>query len=161
MSGTERNTAAHTDGGEGIRKHSRLRTAAAIIGVAVALAVIVLVLLSIQRKQKETLKRLNEEKAAKEQELLEIELKKDSLLERMSVIGSRQYLIRYLREHQGYMFPGDIRIDVDDPHAAVPTPVPQYTPEPVTPEPTETGEPEPGVTSEPTEEPTGEPGGEG
>ncbi len=148
MSGTERNTAARAEAGEESKQNTRLRTAAAIIGVAIAMAVIVLVLFSIQHKQKETLKRLSEEKAAKEQELLEMELKKDSLLERMSVIGSRQYLIRYLREHQGYMFPGDIRIDVDDPNAVIPTPVPQGW------------QTQPPETPEPTEEPTGDTGGD-
>lgn len=147
-----RNIASRDGETENSKKRSRIRVAAAIIGVAVALIAVVLVLVSIWHRQNATLRRLEEEKAAKQTELNEKELRKDSLQERLSVIGSRQYLIRYLREHHGMIFPGDIRIDVDDPNAVIPPPDQGST---NTPEPAGTEEPDPTEEPSPTDEPDG------
>lgn len=123
----------------------------AVLFVALGLAVILLLLSVVFPNQDRTRRRLEEERAAREQELLELQLEQQSLQELAALVGNRNYLIRYLREHQGYMYEGDIRIDVADPAAVVPTPdLPYTTSDPET-TPSPTGEPV--VTEEPAETP--------
>lgn len=129
------------------------KTFYAVLAVALGLIVILVLLAVIFPRQDETAKRLEAERAAKEQELRELQLKKESLQELAALIGNRDFLIRYLREHQGYMYDGDIRIDLSDPNAEIPTPGPDI---PATPLPTiaPTADPNaPEETSEITEAP--------
>ena len=61
---------------------------------------------------------------------------------KINYTASQEYLLRYAREYLGYLLPGDIRIDVDNPDAPVPTAqLPLVTARP-TPSPEPTGTPE-------------------
>ena len=114
------------------KKRRPSKTFWAVLGVGAVLAAILVMLAVVFPRQEATRRRLEAEREAKEKELLELELKKESLQELSALIGNRYYLMRYLREHQGYMFKGDIRIDLSDPNAVIPTPgpTPELTPLP-------------------------------
>ena len=149
----QQTAAEHVAGGaaEPRKWAAAIKTVLGILFVGVGLAAILLLLSIVFPKQDAVRRQLEEEQAAKEQELLELELKKQSLQELSSLLGNRNYLIRYLREHQGYKFPGDIRIDLSDDNAVVPTisPAPVKTPEPTlipTAAPTEVPETTPAAT---------------
>ena len=139
--------------GSGNRKSTK--NFLAVLFVALGLAVILLLIAVVFPNQDKTRRRLEEERAAREQELLELELEQQSLQELAALIGNRNYLIRYLREHQGYMYEGDIRVDVADPAAVIPTPDYPYSPT-SDPSPSETPDPElsPSPTGEPAETPS-------
>lgn len=106
-------------------KDGKLSFAAiALIGTSVVLAVAFITFAVVipglgKRRQK-----LEEERALKQQELDELMLQKEFLQELSSLSQSREFLIRYLRETQGYILKGDIRLDLADPDAVLPTPVP-------------------------------------
>lgn len=68
--------------------------------------------------------KLEAERELKLRELDELTLQNEFLQELSSLSESREYLIRYLRETQGYIMNGDIRIDLADPNAVIPTPTP-------------------------------------
>ncbi|MBR5948066.1 MAG: hypothetical protein IKZ82_05390 [Clostridia bacterium] len=106
-------------------KEGRLSFAAiALIGTCTVLVVafiaFALVIPGLNKRQR----RLEEERAAKQHELDELMLQKEFLQELSSLNESREFLIRYLRETQGYILKGDIRLDLTDPEAVIPTPVP-------------------------------------
>ena len=103
----------------------RIKQPVMIALIAAALLVIVILFAVVMPTQSAELRRLEAERKAKEQELHNPLLQQETLQELSALIGNRDYLIRYLRETQGYMFPGDIRIDLDDPFAEVPTPGPR------------------------------------
>ena len=98
--------------------------AVALIGTSIVLIVafiaFALVIPGLSRRQRQ----LEEERALKQQELDELTLQKEFLQELSSLSESREFLIRYLRETQGYTLKGDIRLDLADPEAVIPTPVP-------------------------------------
>lgn len=106
-------------------KDGKLSFAAiALIGTSVVLAVAFITFAVVipglgKRRQK-----LEDERALKQQELDELMLQKEFLQELSSLSQSREFLIRYLRETQGYILKGDIRLDLADPDAVLPTPVP-------------------------------------
>jgi hypothetical protein len=106
-------------------KDGKLSFAAiALIGTSLVLAVAFITFAVVipglgKRRQK-----LEEERALKQQELDELMLQKEFLQELSSLSQSREFLIRYLRETQGYILKGDIRLDLADPDAVLPTPVP-------------------------------------
>ena len=75
-------------------------------------------------------------------ELAELELQYNTMSGKINYTASQEYLLRYAREYLGYLLPGDIRIDVDNPDAPVPTAqLPLVTARP-TPSPEPTGTPE-------------------
>lgn len=90
----------------------------AVIVIAFIAFALVIPKLSVRQRQ------LEEERAFKQQELDELTLQKEFLQELSSLSESREFLVRYLRETQGYLMKGDIRIDLADPEAVIPTPVP-------------------------------------
>ncbi len=98
--------------------------AVALIGTSIVLIVAFiafsLVIPGLSRRQRQ----LEEERALKQQELDELTLQKEFLQELSSLSESREFLVRYLRETQGYILKGDIRLDLADPEAVIPTPVP-------------------------------------
>ncbi|MBQ4428290.1 MAG: hypothetical protein II871_00765 [Clostridia bacterium] len=98
--------------------------AVALIGTSIVLIVAFiafsLVIPGLSRRQRQ----LEEERALKKQELDELTLQKEFLQELSSLSESREFLVRYLRETQGYILKGDIRLDLADPEAVIPTPVP-------------------------------------
>ena len=87
-----------------------------------ALAVLITVVV-IRPKQIQRQKALEAERAKKQEELDALELEREYMQEIASQTESREYLIRYLRETKGYILDGDIRIDLADPYAPIPTPV--------------------------------------
>jgi len=106
-------------------KDGKLSFAAiALIGTSIVLIVAFiafsLVIPGLSRRQRQ----LEEERALKQQELDELMLQKEFLQELSSLSESREFLVRYLRETQGYILKGDIRLDLADPEAVIPTPVP-------------------------------------
>lgn len=91
-----------------------------------ALAVLITVFIAvvvIRPKQIQRQKALEAERAKKQEELDALELEREYMQEIASQTESREYLIRYLRETKGYILDGDIRIDLADPYAPIPTPV--------------------------------------
>ena len=98
--------------------------AVALIGTSIVLIVAFiafsLVIPGLSRRQRQ----LEEERALKQQELDELTLQKEFLQELSSLSESREFLVRYLRETQGYILKGDIRLVLADPEAVIPTPVP-------------------------------------
>lgn len=98
--------------------------AVALIGTSIVLIVAFiafsLVIPGLSRRQRQ----LEEERALKQQELDELTLQKEFLQELSSLSESREFLVRYLRETQGYILKGDIRLDLADPEAVIPTPIP-------------------------------------
>ena len=103
------------------------------------------VLFAMTGKQNSTMSRL---RAEREQcKLQEAEIQQEGLEELNAYISSSEFLIRYMRETQGYMLDGDIRFDVDDPNAIITTSVP-ISSAPVSADAHDTPEP-----AEPTAEP--------
>lgn len=153
------------------RRMTLLRTVLMLAAMAAVLVLILSVTIPIYRSHNEKKAELEAEKAVKLEELHELELKYSTLSGMVNYTDNEEYLLRYAREYLGYMFPGDIRIDVDDPYAPVPTPeLPLVTAAPIetpTPVPTEdmteaplgshTGTPVPQPTAAPTAVPTDEP----
>ena len=95
------------------------------------------VLFAMTGKQNSTMSRLR----------AEAEIQQEGLEELNAYISSSEFLIRYMRETQGYMLDGDIRFDVDDPNAIITTSVP-ISSAPVSADAHDTPEP-----AEPTAEP--------
>lgn len=96
----------------------------AVIGIASILFILLIAFILIFPKQSKTMRELSKKRDQMQEELRDLDIEKESLQELYSLSGSREYLIRYLRENQGYMFEGDIRIDLADPDAIIPTPDP-------------------------------------
>lgn len=111
-----------------------------------ALVILIAVSLTIgipeyQRKQ-ERARQIELETEQKLAELAELELQYNTMSGKINYTASQEYLLRYAREYLGYLLPGDIRIDVDNPDAPVPTAqLPLVTARP-TPSPEPTGTPE-------------------
>ncbi|MDY6089001.1 MAG: hypothetical protein SPI37_05355 [Eubacteriales bacterium] len=122
----------------------RKRTAyMVIIGVLVILIAVSLTIgiPEYQRKQ-ERARQIELETEQKLAELAELELQYNTMSGKINYTASQEYLLRYAREYLGYLLPGDIRIDVDNPDAPVPTAqLPLVTARP-TPSPEPTGTPE-------------------
>ncbi len=98
-------------------------------------------------------KEIDEETEALKQKLHELENRRETLEGMVEYTESEEFLIRYAREYLGYMFEGDIRIDVDNPDGPVPTPVLPL----VTAAPTDTPDPSSVPSEQTTEGPTTEP----
>ena len=114
-----------------------------IIGVLVILIAVSLTIgiPDYQRKQ-ERARQIELETEQKLAELAELELQYNTMSGKINYTASQEYLLRYAREYLGYLLPGDIRIDVDNPDAPVPTAqLPLVTARP-TPSPEPTGTPE-------------------
>ena len=114
-----------------------------MIGVLVILIAVSLTIgiPEYQRKQ-ERARQIELETEQKLAELAELELQYNTMSGKINYTASQEYLLRYAREYLGYLLPGDIRIDVDNPDAPVPTAqLPLVTARP-TPSPEPTGTPE-------------------
>lgn len=114
-----------------------------IIGVLVILIAVSLTIgiPEYQRKQ-ERARQIELETEQRLAELAELELQYNTMSGKINYTASQEYLLRYAREYLGYLLPGDIRIDVDNPDAPVPTAqLPLVTARP-TPSPEPTGTPE-------------------
>ena len=114
-----------------------------IIGVLVILIAVSLTIgiPEYQRKQ-ERARQIELETEQKLAELAELELQYNTMSGKINYTASQEYLLRYAREYLGYLLPGYIRIDVDNPDAPVPTAqLPLVTARP-TPSPEPTGTPE-------------------
>ena len=105
------------------------------------------VLFAMTGKQNSTMSRLLAEREEQQRKLQEAEIQQEGLEELNAYISSSEFLIRYMRETQGYMLDGDIRFDVDDPNAIITTSVP-ISSAPVSADAHDTPEP-----AEPTAEP--------
>ena len=86
------------------------------------------VLFAMTGKQNSTMSRLRAEREEQQRKLQEAEIQQEGLEELNAYISSSEFLIRYMRETQGYMLDGDIRFDVDDPNAIITTSVPTAEP---------------------------------
>ena len=104
-------------------------------------------LFAMTGKQNSTMSRLRAEREEQQRKLQEAEIQQEGLEELNAYISSSEFLIRYMRETQGYMLDGDIRFDVDDPNAIITTSVP-ISSAPVSADAHDTPEP-----AEPTAEP--------
>lgn len=114
-----------------------------MIGVLVVLIAVSLTIgiPEYQRKQ-ERARQIELETEQRLAELAELELQYNTMSGKINYTASQEYLLRYAREYLGYLLPGDIRIDVDNPDAPVPTAqLPLVTARP-TPSPEPTGTPE-------------------
>ena len=105
------------------------------------------VLFAMTGKHNSTMSRLRAEREEQQCKLQEAEIQQEGLEELNAYISSSEFLIRYMRETQGYMLDGDIRFDVDDPNAIITTSVP-ISSAPVSADAHDTPEP-----AEPTAEP--------
>lgn len=153
------------------RRMTFLRTVLMLASMAALLALILSITIPIYRSHNEKKAEIEAEKAAKLEELHELELKYSTLSGMVNYTDNEEYLLRYAREYLGYMLPGDIRIDVDNPSAPVQTPeLPLVTAAPLetsTPAPSDeltaapsvppTVAPTPDPTEAPSEAPTEEP----
>lgn len=83
--------------------------------------VLLAVLFAMTGKQNSTMSRLRAEREEQQRKLQEAEIQQEGLEELNAYISSSEFLIRYMRETQGYMLDGDIRFDVDDPNAIITT----------------------------------------
>ena len=114
-----------------------------MIGVLVILIAVSLTIgiPEYQRKQ-ERARQIELETEQRLAELAELELQYNTMSGKINYTASQEYLLRYAREYLGYLLPGDLRIDVDNPDAPVPTAqLPLVTARP-TPSPEPTGTPE-------------------
>lgn len=108
---------------------SRIKKPALITGViALALVAVIVAVVLVIPSQNETRARLNAEREQRLEELTRLNIEKDTMQELSALATSKDYLIRYLRRTHGYMFEGDIRIDLSDPNAVIPTPDPRFFP---------------------------------
>lgn len=114
-----------------------------IIGVLVILIAVSLTIgIPEHQRKQERARQIELETEQKLAELAELELQYNTMSGKINYTASQEYLLRYAREYLGYLLPGDIRIDVDNPDAPVPTAqLPLVTARP-TPSPEPTGTPE-------------------
>lgn len=94
------------------------------IAIAVlAMLIVVTLFIVIPEAEKRTAqaKEIEKAKQQKLEELRALELKLDTMQGKIQYTESEEYLLRYAREYLGYMLPGDIRIDVENPNAPIPT----------------------------------------
>ena len=96
------------------------------VSAAAAVIVLIVVLLSVIPAQREKLRELEAEKQRLNAQLNELLLEYEGMEEMLEYTGSVEFLLRYARENLGFMLEGDIRVDVDDPNATVPTIAPQH-----------------------------------
>ena len=105
-------------------KDGRLSSKAIVLfGIVAVLAAVFAAAVIILPQQNRRQQQLEAERAKKQEQLDALELEWEYRQEEKSQTESREYLIRYLRETQGYILEGDIRIDLADPYAPIPTPV--------------------------------------
>lgn len=104
------------------RKRTFLRTFLMLAGMAGVLALVLSITIPIARSHQQKMNEINAEKEKKLEELQDLELKYKALQGMVNYTDSEEYLLRYAREYLGYMLPGDIRLDVDNPAAPLPTP---------------------------------------
>lgn len=108
---------------------SKFKKRSVIIGgIAFLLAVLVIGFILIIPSQNATRARLSAERDKKLEELTQLNIEKDTMQELSALVTSKEYLVRYLRRTHGYMFEGDIRLDLNDPNAEIPTPDPDVFP---------------------------------
>ncbi len=141
------------------RRNYLLIIAALIVTISVVLA---LVVPEYQKRQAQA-SAIAAEKEQKLEQLRSLELKLSTMQGKVNYTDSEEYLLRYAREYLGYMLPGDIRIDINDPDAPIPTAqLPLVTARPTVvpnetlePSPTDgiAASPEPGSTDEPNTSP--------
>ncbi len=94
------------------------------IAIAVLAVLIAVTLFIVIPEAERRIAQANEIEKAKQQKLEELralELKLDTMQGKIQYTESEEYLLRYAREYLGYMLPGDIRIDVENPNAPIPT----------------------------------------
>lgn len=107
---------------ESTRKPRRRRVYYIAIAVlAVLIAVTLLVVIPEAERRTAQAREIEKAKQQKLEELRALELKLDTMQGKIQYTESEEYLLRYAREYLGYMLPGDIRIDVENPNAPIPT----------------------------------------
>lgn len=100
---------------------SGLRYYVAILLLIILIAVSLIVGIPEYKKKIAQAEEIEKQKQEKLAELAELEAQYKTLDGKINFTDSQEYLLRYAREYLGYMLPGDIRIDVDNPEAPVPT----------------------------------------
>lgn len=106
------------------RKRIHRRRRIYYIAIAVLAVLIAVTLFIVIPEAERRTAQANEIEKAKQQKLEELralELKLDTMQGKIQYTESEEYLLRYAREYLGYMLPGDIRIDVENPNAPIPT----------------------------------------
>lgn len=93
----------------------------AIAVLTVLIAVTLLVVIPEAERRTAQAREIEKAKQQKLEELRALELKLDTMQGKIQYTESEEYLLRYAREYLGYMLPGDIRIDVENPNAPIPT----------------------------------------
>lgn len=93
----------------------------AIAVLTVLIAVTLLVVIPEAERRTAQAREIEKAKQQKLEELRTLELKLDTMQGKIQYTESEEYLLRYAREYLGYMLPGDIRIDVENPNAPIPT----------------------------------------
>lgn len=93
----------------------------AIAVLAVLIAVTLFVVIPEAERRTAQANEIEKAKQQKLEELRALELKLDTMQGKIQYTESEEYLLRYAREYLGYMLPGDIRIDVENPNAPIPT----------------------------------------
>lgn len=106
------------------RKRIHRRRRSYYIAIAVLAVLIAVTLCIVIPEAERRTAQANEIEKAKQQKLEELralELKLDTMQGKIQYTESEEHLLRYAREYLGYMLPGDIRIDVENPNAPIPT----------------------------------------
>lgn len=93
----------------------------AIALLAVLIAVTLCIVIPEAERRTAQANEIEKAKQQKLEELRALELKLDTMHGKIQYTESEEYLLRYAREYLGYMLPGDIRIDVENPNAPIPT----------------------------------------
>lgn len=93
----------------------------AIAVLAVLIAVTLFIVIPEAERRTAQANEIEKAKQQKLEELRALELKLDTMQGKIQYTESEEYLLRYAREYLGYMLPGDIRIDVENPNAPIPT----------------------------------------
>ena len=89
--------------------------------LAVLIAVTLFIVIPEAERRTAQANEIEKAKQQKLEELRALELKLDTMQGKIQYTESEEYLLRYAREYLGYMLPGDIRIDVENPNAPIPT----------------------------------------
>lgn len=106
------------------RKRTVRRRRIYYITIAVLIVFILMMLWLVipeAQRRAEQARKIEEQKQQKLEELRQLELKLDTMSGKINYTASEEYLLRYAREYLGYMLPGDICVDVDNPNAPIPT----------------------------------------
>ena len=97
----------------GFFKNKTVKLAAVVLAVLLVAGFFVFMIAQLRAQQRK-LREISEEKARLVDRLAELQRDQERIESNLEYVKSLEGLLRYAREHYGYIGEGDVRVDVDD-----------------------------------------------